>query len=162
MRTKTEKATAAMQEKYRLIREQAYQDGLSLFESRRDDRRFRDFLVIYLCEGYKRSRNMIGITNGDPAIIDICYPVVKSFLNVSKISFSLQIHHDDNETKIIDFWATRLGVSHSEIKTYLRKEKKTIRKGKLEYGILTFRVGDTKLRAKLQACLDQMKEQWKC
>src|SRR5262245_37476588 len=47
----------AMQKKYRLLREAAYDEGRATFNWLCRDATFRDFVNLYLAEGYKRSRN---------------------------------------------------------------------------------------------------------
>jgi hypothetical protein len=59
----------AMQRKYRLLREEAYREGLESFASLAADPTFRDFVCLYIAEGYKRSRNAVSIVNSDPAVV---------------------------------------------------------------------------------------------
>jgi hypothetical protein len=65
------RGTIAMQRKYRLIRESAYREGLESFEELASDTSFRDFVCLYIAEGYKRSRNTVAICNSDPAVLDL-------------------------------------------------------------------------------------------
>jgi hypothetical protein len=51
------KGTRAMQRKYRLLREDAYREGLRSFDKLAVDPTFRDFVCLYIAEGYKRNRN---------------------------------------------------------------------------------------------------------
>lgn len=53
------KGTLAMQRKYRLLREGAYQEGLSSFDELMADPTFRDFVCLYIAEGYKRTRHSV-------------------------------------------------------------------------------------------------------
>ena len=46
----------AMQEKYRRLREAAYAEGRASFDELAVDPSFRDFVCLYLAEGYKRHR----------------------------------------------------------------------------------------------------------
>jgi excisionase family DNA binding protein len=50
------KGTRAMQRKYRLLREAAYEEGWRAFEQLSAEREFRDFVCLYIAEGYKRNR----------------------------------------------------------------------------------------------------------
>jgi hypothetical protein len=61
----------AMQRKYRLLREDAYREGLESFASLAADPTFRDFVCLYIAEGYKRSRNAVSIVNSDPAVVRV-------------------------------------------------------------------------------------------
>jgi transcriptional regulator with XRE-family HTH domain len=53
--------TEAMQRKYRLLRENAYAAGCDEFDALCEEPTFRDFVVLYIAEGYKRSRNVVNI-----------------------------------------------------------------------------------------------------
>ena len=59
----------AMQAKYRRLREAAYAEGRASFDELAQDPSFRDFVCLYLAEGYKRNRNVIAVGNSDPAVV---------------------------------------------------------------------------------------------
>jgi hypothetical protein len=63
------KGTVAMQRKYRLLREAAYEQGMREYEELAADPTFRDFVCLYIAEGYKRDRNIVSIGNSDPAVV---------------------------------------------------------------------------------------------
>jgi hypothetical protein len=60
-----------MQRKYRLLREAAYAQGLSEYERLARDPTFRDFVCLYIAEGYKRNRNVVDVCNSDPAVVQL-------------------------------------------------------------------------------------------
>jgi hypothetical protein len=60
------KGNRRMQANYRRIREQAYELGYWEFPRLASDPTFRDFVCLYIAEGYKRSRNTVSIANSDP------------------------------------------------------------------------------------------------
>ncbi len=71
--------TRGMQRKFRLLREQAYEDGRRSFPIlSAADPTFRDFICMYIGEGYKRNRNRLSISNGDPRVVDPCDPMAPS------------------------------------------------------------------------------------
>ena len=59
------------QTKYRLLREAAYAEGLLEYDQLLSVPTFRDFVVLYLAEGYKRCRNTASLCNSDPAIVSL-------------------------------------------------------------------------------------------
>ena len=63
------KGNLAMQRKYRLLREAAYREGLREYDGLVAAPTFRDFVCLYIAEGYKRNRNSVSIGNSDPAVI---------------------------------------------------------------------------------------------
>lgn len=65
--TKAQKlGTQAMQAKYSRAREQAYQRGVEEFSELIQIPGFRDFVCMYLGEGYKRCRNSVAIGTPTP------------------------------------------------------------------------------------------------
>jgi hypothetical protein len=50
------KAAAAVSRKYRLLREEAYQEGCEAYDALCLEPTFRDFVSLYIAEGYNRGR----------------------------------------------------------------------------------------------------------
>jgi hypothetical protein len=65
------RASLAMQRTYRLRREAAYREGEESFDELARDPTFRDFVALYIAEGYKRGRNEVSICNSDPAVLEL-------------------------------------------------------------------------------------------
>jgi len=65
------RGTQAMQGKYRRLREQAYEQGWAEYDELVVRPTFRDFVVLYIAEGYKRSRNTASMCNSDSAIVAV-------------------------------------------------------------------------------------------
>jgi DNA-binding transcriptional ArsR family regulator len=63
----------AMQLKYKRLRDAAYEEGRQAFDELATDPTFRDFVCLYLAEGYKRDRNCVAICNSDPAVMVLRY-----------------------------------------------------------------------------------------
>lgn len=63
------KGTRAMRRKYRLLREAAYREGVESYPRLSLDPTFRDFICLYIGEGYKRDRNRVGLANSDPLVV---------------------------------------------------------------------------------------------
>src|SRR4051812_37469650 len=87
--------TRAMQAKYRLARETAYEDGRATFAPLASERSFRDFVCLYLAEGYKRSRNQVSVCNSDPAVVELCDAWLRR-LSSRPPHYSLQYHADQD------------------------------------------------------------------
>lgn len=58
-----------MQQKYRRLREEAYARGLVEYDELILLPTFRDFVVLYIAEGFKRRRNCVSISNSDPRVV---------------------------------------------------------------------------------------------
>lgn len=63
------KGNKAMQAKYRLLREAAYDEGLDFYLHLSEIPSFRDFVTLFITEGHRRSRHEVSIANSDPAVV---------------------------------------------------------------------------------------------
>ena len=70
-----------MQRKYRLLREAAYAQGAREYDELAVDPTFRDFVCLYVAEGYKRDRNTVSICNSDPAVMQMATRWIRSLSN---------------------------------------------------------------------------------
>lgn len=155
------KGNLAMQAKYRAIREQAYQQGLGEFPELSRDPKFRDFVCMYIGEGYKRSRNDVGICNSDPAVMKLSNEWVTTMTR-NKFEYSLQYHEDQSFEELCVFWGGYLGIEPSTIKVQRKSNsgKLSGRTWRSQYGVFNIRVGDTRFRARLQAWMDSIRAEW--
>lgn len=140
-------------------RQEAYDFGVKQYDELSKDNKFKTFLVLYLCEGYKKDRNSIGITNSDPDIIKLFYDVVKPLTHKTP-RFGVQIHLDNDIESVKTYWANLLSIDKKSINVYVRKISMTNRNGRLPNGIFQITYGDTYLRSRLQSWMDIMKKEW--
>ena len=164
----TEKQTAAQRRKHELnsarytaLREQAYQEGLAQVPELLQDLTFRDFVVLYMAEGTKTRRNSVDFVNSDPKLVCLAHRWIVRF-TTNKMGYCLQYHVDHDEQELKQYWGGILGVQPDIIKS-IRKSNSNQLKGRnfrSVHGLLTVRVGDTYLRARLQAWMDYVKAQW--
>jgi transposase-like protein len=152
----------AMQAKHRLMREGAYEEGQKSFEIlSASDPTFRDFICMYIGEGYKRSRNAVSIGNSDPRVVVLATRWLKA-LSRNKLGFWVQYHVDQDLKQVAEFWASTLGIEPGEIRMQ-RKSNSSQLRGRVwrsKHGVLTVRTCDTLLRARLQAWMDCLQETW--
>jgi predicted DNA-binding transcriptional regulator AlpA len=156
------KGTRAMQRKYRLLREAAYEQGLREYDELAGDRLFRDFVCLYIAEGYKRNRNVVEICNSDQAVMQMATRWIRR-LSERAPEFSIQYHADQDLSELREFWSGTLGIDAGTIKL-LRKSNSnqlTGRRWRSRHGVLRVRVADTLLRARLQAWMDRLRSEWR-
>jgi hypothetical protein len=156
------KGTRAMQRKYRLLREQAYRKGEREYETLAKDRTFRDFVCLYVTEGSKRNRNSVAVCNSDPAVMRVAVSWIDR-LSARAPTFSIQYHADQDSNELRRFWSETLGIDPNVIKL-LRKSNSSQPTGRIwrsRHGVLTVRVQDTQLRARIQAWIDRLREEWR-
>jgi hypothetical protein len=140
-------------------RQRAYDEGVEEYPALSKNPLFRDFLILYLCEGYKKNRNVVALTNSDVDIIKLGWAVLKKITSKSP-SCMVQIHLDNSPDDVTKYWAEQLGIDPCSIKVYTRKVSMTNRNGRLPNGIFMFRFSDTYLRSRMQAWLDILKKEW--
>lgn len=150
-----------MQAKYQQIREEAYRQGKEEFDSLVAVPGFRDFVCMYIGEGYKRSRNDVGLGNSDPTVVSLANRWI-SQLGSNKIRYSLQYHADQDLPILRRFWANLLGTEPEQINLQRKSNSNQLtgRTWRSKYGVLTVSMGDTCLRARLQAWMDRLRAEW--
>jgi AcrR family transcriptional regulator len=155
------RATRAMQAKYRLARNEAYEEGRASFAGLATDPSFRDFLCLYLAEGYKRSRNQVSVCNSDPAVVELCDVWLRR-LSGRPPHYCLQYHADQQLESIRQFWATRLAIDPDAIRLQRKSNSNQLAKRtwRSTHGVLAVGVNDTLLRARLGGWLDRLRESW--
>ena len=155
------KGNRAMQTKYRLLREQAYELGRWEFPRLEPLPNFRDFVCMYIAEGYKRSRNTVSVGNSDANVIRLCQPWIVEFTR-NKISYSVQYHADQDIDELCRFWGGVVGRPPGEICLQRKSNSNGLaaRTWRSRHGVLTIRVGDTLFRARLQGWIDRLQDSW--
>jgi hypothetical protein len=155
------KGNRTMQRKYRLLREEAYQEGLREYDELAVDPTFRDFVWLYIAEGYKRNRNTVAICNSDPAVMQIATRWLHC-LTERTLDFSIQHHADQDLNELREFWGGRLGIDAGTIKLLAKSNSNRLagRRWRSCHGVLHVRVQDTLLRARLQAWIDRLRSEW--
>ena len=153
--------TEAMQAKYAALRDAAYQQGKTEAPALLAETSFRDFVVLYMAEGSKRKRNVVEFVNSDSLMIALANRWISTFAR-NPLRYRLQYHADHDIAELRQYWGGILNVV-PDIISVLRKSNSgqlAKRQFRSEYGVLSISVGDTYLRARLQAWMDVVKAQW--
>lgn len=153
--------THAMQEKWRKVREEAYNKGVEEFEGLLLEPTFRDFVCMYIGEGYKRRRTQVSLCNSDPVVVKLAQAWITRF-SVNRVGYSIQYHADQSLAELRSFWSRELGIRPEEIKFQRKSNSSQLkgRKWRSKYGVLTVHAGDTRFRSRLQAWMDLVSAQW--
>jgi transposase-like protein len=151
----------AMQAKYRRLREAAYEEGRASFDELARDPSFRDFVCLYIAEGYKRNRNTVSVCNSDPAIVAVCDRWLRRLSSATR-TYRVQHHADQDADELQRFWGAQLGVEPERVDLQRKTNSGQLagRTWRCVHGVLTVRVDDTLLRARLQAWIDRLRESW--
>ena len=138
-----------------------YQQGLAEAPALLAETSFRDFVVLYMAEGSKRKRNVVEFVNSDSHMIALANRWISTFAR-NPLRYRLQYHADHDIAELRQYWGGILNVV-PDIISVLRKSNSgqlAKRQFRSEYGVLSISVGDTYLRARLQAWMDVVKAQW--
>ena len=154
-------AADAVRAKYKALRDASYEAGLQSYSILIADPRFRDFVSLYLAEGYKRCRNSVAVGNSDPAIVKLCASWLER-LSDRKMQYSLQYHADQDLDELRRFWGAYLDIDGDTIALQRKSNSNQLtgRTWRSRYGVLTVRVSDTYLRARLEAWMDCLRASW--
>jgi transcriptional regulator with XRE-family HTH domain len=156
------KGNRAMQAKYSRLRAQAYEAGRNCFAALdRDYPTFRDFVVLFMTEGFKRNRNVVSIANSDPAIVELATRWLR-LLSPRKITYSIQYHADQNLEMLREFWGSRLAINPERIVLQRKSNSNglTGRNWRSRFGVMTVCSNDTYLRSRLEAWMDCLRREW--
>ncbi len=147
--------------KHRRAREEAYELGYWEFPRLTRHPTFRDFVALYIAEGYKRNRNTVTICNSDAAVMQVGTLWMRRFSR-RKLTFSVQFHADQDLAELRQHWAAALNFAPGELK--LQPKANSGRLGtriwRSRYGVIAVRAGDTSFRARLQGWMDRLQEEW--
>jgi hypothetical protein len=144
------------------LREAAYAQGAEEYDELIRLPTFRDFVALYVAEGSKRCRNTVSITNSDERVVALATGWLRK-LSRGKLLFSLRYHADQDLEEIPTFWGQSLGIDGSTI-SLQRKSNSGQLKGRSwpsVHGVLTVTTNDTYLRARLQAWIDRVRDDWR-
>jgi hypothetical protein len=165
---RTEKQTAAQQRRadntrvrYAALRDAAYQQGWDEAPGLLQDPSFRDFVVLYMAEGYKRNRNVVSFVNSDKDMIKLAHRWIVQF-TAQKLEYHLQYHVDHDVDELKQYWGDLLAIDPTDIRLIRKSNSGELsgRQFRSVYGVFTVRTSDTYFRSKLQAWMDYVKAQW--
>lgn len=151
----------AMQAKYKRLRDEAYELGYWEFPRMCSRPSFRDFVCLYIAEGYKRDRNRASVANSDPAALALAVHWFR-LCSRSRLRFSIQYHADQRLEVLRAFWAEQLLMPDLTI-CFQRKSNSNQLKGRTwrsKHGVLTVLLHDTLFRSRLQGWIERMRGQW--
>lgn len=154
--------TASMVAKYAARREDAYQKAYLSAPQLLLDREVRDFVVLYLAEGYRKNRNQVSLANSNPHIVVFAHLCMRRLSTNSHFRYSFQYHADQDPDELRAYWASQIGVEAQRISAIPKTNSGQLkhRRFACEYGVFQIQVSDTLFRSQLQALMDVVQEQW--
>ncbi len=155
------RASAENARRAKVKRDAAYAEGLDQWPELSEQPGFRDFVVLYIAEGYKRNRNVVQICNSDAAVMRVAQCWLPR-LTSRRLSYAVQVHADQDLDAVRNHWGTALGIQEESIKLQRKSNSGQLggRRWRSEHGVLSIAVGDTYLRSRLSAWIDQVRGGW--
>ena len=152
---------AANAARYKAKRDAAYEAGFAEYDELIAVPTFRDFVCMYIGEGFKRTRNAVSICNSDPDVIILGEHWIRRFAR-NPVRFSLQYHADQDPAELVRFWSRLLHVEPESIRMQRKSNSNQLsgRQWRSRHGVLAVCSSDTYLRARLQAWMDRITEEW--
>jgi transposase-like protein len=140
----------------------AYEQGLSSFDDLAGQPTFRDFVSLYVLEGYKRDRKRVAVANGDPAVMRLANRWIWRLTDCSP-SLSLTCKPDQDTGELRRFWGETIGATAGAIHARGPREAEPLHPWAPApvHGVLTIAVEDRLLRARLQAWMCRLREGWR-
>ncbi|MBV9818903.1 MAG: hypothetical protein JOZ07_11210 [Solirubrobacterales bacterium] len=156
------KGTRAMQAKYRRLREDAYARGLAEYPQLVAVPTFRDFVVLYIAEGYKRSRNTASLCNSDPAVMVVAASWMRR-LGECEPTLRVAHHRDQDQGALRAFWAEQLALVPAAVRFEPKTNSSELRSRtwRCPYGVAAVDLHHTEFRSRLQAWMDRVKDDWR-
>ena len=148
-------------EKAALKREAVYQAALLEAPLLLQEPKMRDFAVLYLAEGYRRSRHNVSICNSNPRIMVLSHQVMQRFAS-NPLDYALQYHVDHEPDELRQFWGQTLGINGACIRLTRKSNSNELsgRQWRSEHGVVAIRACDTFFRCKVQAWMDFVTQSW--
>ncbi len=155
------RAGAAMHRRHLELRRAAYREGEGLFDRYEQDPTFRDFVCMYIGEGYKRDRNRVSLANSDPAVMVLARNWFDRCAR-NPVRYSVHFHADQDVGELRRFWADTLGIDPDAIELQRKSNSGQLsgRVWRCKHGVLTIRACDTRFRSQLQAWIDRLRREW--
>ena len=157
-------AGIATKKKHDTLRQEAYREGEKEYVSLIAQPTFRDFVVLYLTEGYRRTRHAVSLGNSNPQIVKLAHYWMSRLKNPKRpLDFTVQCHVDNDENEIRKFWADVLGIQPSRVKITRKSNSGELsgRQWRSVNGVLTVRVSDTYFRSRVDAWMTLLQQEWK-
>jgi len=125
-------------------------------EKYKDNDEFKLFLMLYLTEGYRKGRFGLSLANSNPTLILFAKKWF-DILNIRKkdMKYSVQIHVDQDETKVKNYWKDLLGASEIKVSRKSNSGKLGHRYWASEYAVLTLEFFDAYVKTMLDYWMEQ-------
>jgi hypothetical protein len=96
-------------QRHKALRDAEYRRGIAEYPTLLLEPTFRDFVCMYIGEGYKRNRNSLALGNSDPKVVLLADYWIRRF-SKNPVKYQIQYHADQDPTRLVAFWSIGLAV----------------------------------------------------
>ena len=157
-----QRGTIAFQAKCASERKNVYDLAYENAREALRDSQIRDFVVLYLAEGFRRDRNRVSFSNSNPKMVAFAHSIMRRLATNPHFRYSFQFHTDQDPEALKAFWGAYLNIDPDIINPIPKTNSGHLqgRRFACEYGVFQIHIGDTRFRAQLQALMDALQEEW--
>lgn len=139
----------------------AYEAALHSYDDLALQPTFRDFVCVYIAEGYKRDRRKVALANADPDVMRLTHRWIWRLTDKSP-SLSVGYARDQSRKELQRFWSEAVGEELRSIRARRVSEQQLSHAwgARPLHGVLTLAVDDAVLRARMQAWMRRTREEW--
>jgi len=139
----------------------SYKQGLEEYEKLSKINLFKEFIMLYMGEGFRKSKCEVGITNSTLELILLAKYWFELIAPNKDLKYNVQIHVDNNENDIKEYWSKNLKIDKNKIKIIRKSNSGNLsgRKWRSVYGVFSIRFCDTSLKCKINAWMQKIKEE---
>jgi transcriptional regulator with XRE-family HTH domain len=147
--------------RYKKLRDEAYEEGRQQYHGLIVLPSFRDFVCMYIGEGYKKNRNVVAICNSDLNVVLLGDYWIRRFTR-NPIRYQLRYHADQDIDLLRRSWSDLLDIEPDSIRLQRKSNSNQLtgRMWRSRYGVLAVHTSDTYFRARLQAWMDLVTDEW--
>ena len=155
------RAARANAERAATLRTHAYIRGLLEYPELSTDPTFRDFVCMYIGEGYRRNRNRVALANSNPIVVKLADRWITR-LATNGVDYAFQYHADQDPAELIRYWAGERGGDESPFRAQRKSHRGQLagRSWRARCGVLTVGTNDTQLRSRLEAWMHCVYGEW--
>lgn len=155
------KAALAVRRKFEILHEQSREKARSDWDGGlKESSDFRLFLMLYWCEGWRKSRHCVAIANSDSNLIRLADEWLRRINTANKkMDYSIQVHADQNVVELVDYWERVVGSKEISIMHKSNSGQLRGRNWASMHGVFTIRLWDAFTRTKMDEWLKLLGEE---
>jgi hypothetical protein len=138
-----------------------YEQALRSYDDLVEQPTFRDFVCVYIADGYKRDRRRVALASADPDVARLAHRWIWRLTDKSP-SLSVRYTREHSCDELRRFWSDAVGerVESIRARRALAGALQHCWSARPLHGVLTLTVDDRVLRARMQAWMRRTRESW--